>query len=52
MACEIISPDPQGGPARIDLDLFRQLYSFLAEVDGEISKTQVEEAMQFLTEES
>lgn len=50
--CEIISPDPEGGPARIDLDLFHQLYGFLVDVDGEVYKKQVEEVMKFLTEES
>lgn len=52
VACEIISPDPPGGAARIDLQLFRQLYSFLVLVDGEVPQMQVEAAMTFLTEES
>ena len=52
VACEIISPDPAGGPARIDVNLFRMLYEFLVEVDGEVPKTQVEKVMEFLMAES
>ena len=52
VACEIISPDPQGGPARIDLELFHQLYLFLVEVDGEVPEEQVEAVMGFLRDES
>jgi hypothetical protein len=52
VACEIISPDPTGGPARIDVHLFRSLYEFLVQVDGEIPETQVGKVMEFLTAES
>lgn len=50
--CEILSPDLEGGPARIELGLFEELYNFLASVDGEIPTSQVQEVMEFLTEES
>ena len=50
--CEILSPDLEGGPARIDLDLFEYLYRFLATLGGEISKNQMDTVMEFLSEES
>ena len=52
LVCEIISPDPPGGPARIDVNLFRKLYEFLVVVDGEVPESQVDKAMEFLMEES
>lgn len=50
--CEILTTDPEGGAARIELGLFKELYSFLASVDGEISKKRVAEVINFLTDES
>ena len=50
--CEILTPDPEGGAARIPLELFQSLYSFLASVDGEISKQQVAAVMEFLGSEA
>lgn len=35
--CEILSADPEGGPARIPFQLFQNLYKYLAQIDGEIS---------------
>ncbi|KAJ7375715.1 Ropporin-1-like protein [Desmophyllum pertusum] len=34
--CEILSTDLEGGPARIPFSLFKELYTYLAEIDGEI----------------
>ena len=48
----MLTPDPEGGAARIPLEQFRQLYAFLAEVDGEISKEHVAAVMQFLESEA
>uniref|UniRef100_A0A8D0L4J6 Ropporin-1-like protein n=1 Tax=Sphenodon punctatus TaxID=8508 RepID=A0A8D0L4J6_SPHPU len=41
-ACEILTTDPEGGPARIPFDTFSFLYSYLAIVDGEIPESEVE----------
>ena len=50
--CEILSSDEEGGPARIPLDQFQPLYSFLATVDGSISKEQVASVINFLKTEA
>jgi hypothetical protein len=50
--CEILSPDEEGGPARIPLEQFQQLYGFLASVDGGISKEQVASVISFLNTEA
>lgn len=50
--CEILSPDDEGGAARIPLNQFQQLYSFLATVDGSISKQQVASVINFLKTEA
>lgn len=52
VACEIISPDPAGGSARIDIKVFNEMYVYLTEVDGEVPKKQVENVMDFLNMES
>ena len=36
--CEILTADPEGGPARIPFQLFQDLYRYLAHIDGEISQ--------------
>ena len=48
----MLTPDPEGGAARVPLEQFHRLYSFLAEVDGEIAREQVEAVMQFLSNEA
>nr|XP_025038904.1 ropporin-1-like protein [Pelodiscus sinensis] len=35
-ACEILTTDPAGGPARIPFDTFSFIYTYLASIDGEI----------------
>ncbi|KAF4790156.1 Ropporin-1-like protein [Turdus rufiventris] len=39
-ACEILTRDPEGGAARIPFETFSFLYLYLANIDGEISKTE------------
>lgn len=39
--CEILTADPDGGPARIPFQLFQDLYKYLADIDGEISKLHI-----------
>lgn len=46
--CEILTCDPEGGPARIPFKLFQELYCFLAEVDGEISNQQITDVITHL----
>jgi len=39
--CEILTADPEGGPARIPFNLFQELYNYLASIDGEISQDHI-----------
>ncbi|XP_074843944.1 ropporin-1-like protein isoform X1 [Carettochelys insculpta] len=41
-ACEILTTDPEGGPARIPFDTFSFIYTYLASIDGEIPDYNVE----------
>jgi hypothetical protein len=50
--CEMLSPDPDGGAARIPLTLLMTLYRFLAQIDGEISKERTEAVENYLKNES
>jgi len=46
--CEILTADPEGGPARIPFPLFKDLYQYLAKVDGEISQQQINDVINHL----
>ncbi|XP_071505020.1 ropporin-1-like protein [Diadema antillarum] len=46
--CEILTKDPEGGAARIPFDLFKELYTYLAQTDGEISEEQMEGVFTYL----
>lgn len=50
-ACEILTEDPEGGPARIPFETFTYLYLYLAETDGEITTSQTESVLNTLQEE-
>lgn len=41
-ACEILTEDPEGGPAQIPFHVFRSLYTYLAHLDGEIPEEQID----------
>ncbi|XP_048832457.1 ropporin-1-like protein [Brienomyrus brachyistius] len=41
-ACEILTEDPEGGPARIPFDTFADLYAYLAQLDGDIPRDQID----------
>lgn len=41
-ACEILTEDPEGGAAQIPFDTFQSLYTYLAHLDGEIPKEQID----------
>ena len=47
--CEILTTDLQGGPARIPFSLFRELYTYLATMDGEIPKEHVDTVIDHLS---
>ena len=46
--CEILTTDPEGGPARIPVEQFEKLYRFLAHVDGEVASEQIHKVMEYL----
>ena len=46
--CEILTTDLEGGPARIPFSLFKELYTYLAEIDGEIAKEHVDTVIEHL----
>ncbi|NWI55942.1 ROP1L protein, partial [Calyptomena viridis] len=41
-ACEILTEDPEGGPAPIPFETFSFLYSYLASIDGEIPEKETQ----------
>merc|ERR1711893_2529 len=48
MVCEILTADPDGGPARIPFQLFQELYKYLAQIDGEISQEHINTVINYL----
>ncbi|XP_071099264.1 ropporin-1-like protein [Haliotis cracherodii] len=46
--CEILTADPEGGPARIPFPLFKDLYTYLAQIDGEISQQHINDVINHL----
>lgn len=48
IVCEILTADPEGGPSRIPFPLFKDLYTYLAQIDGEIAQSQINEVIGFL----
>ncbi|XP_077994766.1 ropporin-1-like protein [Glandiceps talaboti] len=46
--CEILTKDPEGGAARIEFSLFQDLYTYLAQIDGEISEEQIQNVFESL----
>lgn len=46
--CEILTADPEGGPARIQFSLFKEMYTYLAKIDGEISQQQISDVINHL----
>ena len=46
--CEILTADPEGGAARIPYPLFKDIYTYLAQIDGEISQAQINEVFTYL----
>uniref|UniRef100_A0A8C2K1P3 Ropporin-1-like protein n=1 Tax=Cyprinus carpio TaxID=7962 RepID=A0A8C2K1P3_CYPCA len=50
-ACEILTEDPEGGAAQIPFNTFQSLYTYLAHLDGEIPKEQINSFLHSLEEE-
>lgn len=48
IVCEILTADPEGGAARIPFPLFKDLYSFLAQRDGDIPAEHVKNVLDHL----
>ncbi|XP_071955488.1 ropporin-1-like protein [Antedon mediterranea] len=46
--CEILTRDAEGGAARIPFERFKELYTYLAQIDGEISEEQTESVYTYL----
>lgn len=46
--CEILTSDPEGGAARISYPLFKDLYVYLAQIDGEIPEEQTQGVFEYL----
>lgn len=46
--CEVLTADPDGGPARIPFPLFQDLYKYLAQIDGEISEDHINTVLNYL----
>lgn len=49
-ACEILTEDSEGGAAQIPFDTFQSLYTYLAHLDGEIPKEQIDSFLHSLEE--
>ncbi|XP_075694437.1 ropporin-1-like protein [Rhinoderma darwinii] len=50
--CEVLTQDPEGGAARVPLQTFIFLYKYLAQIDGDISDSTIEEVLSALQEEA
>ncbi|KAF7659560.1 hypothetical protein LDENG_00296690 [Lucifuga dentata] len=48
IACEILTEDEEGGPARIPFHIFVKLYTFLACLDGDISQEHIDNLLSSL----
>ena len=48
LVCRVLTKDPEGGPARIPYEEFKELYSYLAEVDGNITQEHIESVFSYL----
>jgi len=47
--CEIITKDLEGGPARIAFNTFKELYTYLSKLDGDVPSDHVNEVIEHLT---
>ena len=47
--CEILTKDLEGGPARIPFETFKDLYVYLAGIDGEIPTDHIDSVLEHLS---
>ena len=52
MICDIITKDLEGGPSRISFKKFKMLYTYLAEIDGDISTEHIGEVLEHLSSDA
>ena len=50
--CDIITKDLEGGPSRISFKKFKMLYTYLAEIDGEISAEHISDVLDHLSSDA
>ena len=48
LLCELLTADPEGGPSRINFELWKNLYQFLATIDKSITQDRIKEAVNYL----
>ncbi|CAH1251348.1 ROPN1L [Branchiostoma lanceolatum] len=46
--CEILTSDPEGGAAKIHFNTFKELYTYLAQIDGEIGQVHIDGVLSYL----
>ncbi|XP_058920417.1 ropporin-1A [Kogia breviceps] len=51
IVCEVLSSDHDGGPPRIPFSTFQFLYTYIAELDGEISASHVSRMLNYIERE-
>ncbi|XP_059243987.1 ropporin-1A isoform X1 [Mustela nigripes] len=51
IVCEVLSSDHDSGPPRIPFSTFQFLYTYIAEVDGEISASHVSRMLNYIEQE-
>ncbi|KAL5109906.1 Ropporin-1-like protein [Taenia crassiceps] len=49
LLCELLTSDPEGGPARISFELFSDLYRYLAQTDGNVPVAHQEQILTYLS---
>lgn len=49
-ACEILTADPEGGPARVPFDTFSYIYQYLSALDPELTTAETEAFLASLRE--
>ncbi|XP_037070617.1 ropporin-1-like protein isoform X2 [Pollicipes pollicipes] len=52
MVCEIITAEPAGGSAAIPYATFERVYKYLANADGNVADSRVNNALEYLEKES
>ena len=46
--CDILTKDLEGGPSRIPFTVFKDLYAYLAAIDGDVPPEHVQEVLEHL----